>query len=92
MASDYHGPARFVVEGAEYPVTVIVTAARGVWSPRRGSSGDEEEDYADEAIHLTGGSLPATMIDKTGELHCADGRVVVGDFTADGQFRHLPLV
>jgi hypothetical protein len=81
-----------VVEGAAYPVIVAVTAARGVWSPNRRPSGDVDEEYADEAIHLMGGSLPATVIDKTGELHCADGQVVVGEFTVDGKFRHLQLV
>jgi hypothetical protein len=90
MASDYRGPARFVVAGAEYPVTVAVTAARGVWSPR--ASGDVKEEYADEAIDLMRGSLPATVINKTGELHCADGQVVVGEFTGDGKFRLLQLV
>jgi hypothetical protein len=92
MASDDRVPARFVVEGAEYPVIVSVRAARGVWSPRRASTADVEEEYADEAIQLIGGSLPATVIDKTGDLHYAVGQVVVGEFTVEGKFRHLQLV
>ena len=92
-ASDYRGPARFIVGGAEFPVVVEVAGARGVWSSRPAPSGElAREAYTAEAIKLIGGSLPATATNRTGELHCADRQVFVGEFTMDGEFRLLETV
>jgi len=86
-ACDYRGPARFATRGAEFPVVVEVTGARGSWPSRPVPSGDlAGEAYRAEAIRLIDGSLPASAMNKTGELSCADRQVFVGEFTADGDF------
>lgn len=91
--SDYRGPARFVAGGAEFPVVVEVTGARGVWSSRPAPTGDlAAEVYEAETIRLIGGSLPATATNRTGELRCGDRQVFVGEFNADGEFLHLETV
>jgi hypothetical protein len=92
-ACDSRGPARFAADGAEYPVVVEVTRARGVWPSRPARCGDlDGKAYIAENIELIGGPLSTSAFNRTGELHCADRQLFVGEFTAGGEFLLLETV
>ena len=88
MASDYNGPATFVLEGEEYQVVVAVTGAGNEMSTGGVPTGEvTRETFTTDLIQLVGGSIPDAALDKTGELRCADGQEFTGEFNARGEFR-----
>jgi hypothetical protein len=87
MASDYNGPATFLVEGTEYQVIVAVAGTGGDLSTEGGvSTGDVTRETFGTGIHLVGGAVADVALDKTGDLRCADGQTFTGEFNAEGEF------
>ena len=94
MASDYNGPATFLVEGTEYQVVVAVAGAGVDASTDDGvPTGDiTRETFGADAIRLVGGAVADVALDKTGDLRCADGQVFTGEFNAEGEFHPADVV